>query len=224
MLNHSSSNLFTSADTAFRLGTNTLLLKGFIAPYQSTLITALTQVTQQAPFRHMVTRGGFKMSVAMSNCGGYGWISDRKGYRYSALDPINEKPWPNMPASFLELASNAATAAGFHNFMPDACLINRYEIGAKMALHQDQDEQNFTQPIVSVSLGIPATFLLGGSNRADKTERVLLEHGDVLVWGGVDRLRFHGVLPIKKPQNYLYGNQSMEFNNHRINLTFRRAY
>ena len=216
MLKSLSSDLFSAEHTVLVLGANTMLLKGFVTPYQPTLTEALTAITQQAPFRNMVTRGGFKMSVAMSNCGDYGWISDRKGYRYSALDPLNAKPWPSMPPSFLELASNAAATAGFNNFVPDACLINRYEVGAKMALHQDQDEQDFNQPIVSVSLGVAATFLFGGITRTDKTQRVLLEHGDVLVWGGVDRLRFHGVLPIKKSQHPLFAN-------HRINLTFRRA-
>lgn len=216
MLKPITSDLFSAQPTILSLGANTILLKSFVKPYESTLIKALTKIIKQAPLRNMVTRGGFKMSVAMSNCGNYGWISDRKGYRYSNLDPLNAKPWPTMPSGFLALAADAATAAGFNDFIPDACLINRYEIGAKMALHQDQDEQDFSQPIVSVSLGIPTTFLFGGLARTDKTQRVLLEHGDVLVWGGVDRLRFHGVLPVKNSQHPL-------FNNQRINLTFRRA-
>jgi len=216
MLKPLSSDLFSAEHTLLSLGVNTMLLKGFVMPYEPTFNKALTDTIQQAPFRSMVTRGGFKMSVAMSNCGDYGWISDRKGYRYSALDPLNDKPWPSMPSSFFALASNAAATAGFSNFVPDGCLINRYEIGAKMALHQDLDEQDFNQPIVSVSLGIAATFLFGGLTRTDKTQRFLLEHGDVLVWGGVDRLKFHGVLPVKNSQHSLLGN-------HRINLTFRRA-
>lgn len=216
MLNPTTSDLFNNEPTLLLLGARTLLLKRFATLHAPILSTALALITQQAPFRNMLTRGGFKMSVAMTNCGDYGWISDRKGYRYSLIDPISQKPWPTMPAEFLALANCAATTAGFNNFVPDVCLINRYEIGAKMALHQDQDEQDFSQPIVSVSLGLPATFLLGGLTRTDKTQRVLLEHGDVLVWGGVDRLRFHGVLPIKNPPQTLSAN-------HRINLTFRRA-
>lgn len=199
------------------IGQDSYLLHHFATAYQEKLLPALKSVITAAPFRHMVTRGGFKMSVGMTNCSHYGWVSDRKGYRYSPLDPLTEAPWPKMPEVFYELAHHAAYTAGFAHFNPDACLINRYEIGAKMALHQDQDEQDFSQPIVSVSLGIPATFLFGGLTRIDKTQRVLLEHGDVLVWGGVDRLRFHGVLPIKKSHHPI-------LLDNRINLTFRRAF
>jgi len=164
----------------------------------------------------MVTPGGYRMSVAMTNCGSLGWVSDRSGYRYDSRDPETGQPWPAMPAVLLRLAQAAAKEAGFPDFLPDACLINRYEAGAKLALHQDKDERNFAAPIVSVSLGIPATFLFGGVQRADTTLRVPLVHGDVVVWGGPARLRYHGVLPLK-PGNH------PAFGAHRVNLTFRKA-
>lgn len=192
------------------------LLKGFTLLHQADLLADLLQITQVAPFRHMLTPGGFTMSVAMTNCGELGWVTDRKGYRYSAHDPLDSKPWPAMPASLKQLAQQAASEAGFANFVPDACLINQYKIGARMTLHQDKDEQDFSQPIVSVSLGLPATFQFGGFERADKVTKCLLEHGDVVVWGGESRLRFHGVLPLKAGHHSALG----EF---RINLTFRKA-
>ena len=156
------------------------------------------------------------MSVAMTNCGSLGWVTDRKGYRYDSIDPESGKRWPAMPEAFLNLAIHAAREAGFPNFQPDACLVNRYELGTKLSLHQDKDEKDFTQPIVSVSLGIPAMFLFGGIRRADKTERIALHHGDVVVWGGTARLRYHGVAPLKDAVHPLLGNT-------RINLTFRKA-
>jgi alkylated DNA repair protein (DNA oxidative demethylase) len=164
----------------------------------------------------MVTPGGFRMSVAMTNCGGLGWVTDRKGYRYSAIDPESGRAWPAMPSSFRELAESAAAAAGFAGFTPDACLINRYSPGAKMTLHQDKDERDFSQPLVSVSLGLPAVFLFGGLSRKDKVERVSLSHGDVVVWGGAARLFYHGVMPVKEGVHPLTGA-------YRLNLTFRRA-
>jgi alkylated DNA repair protein (DNA oxidative demethylase) len=165
----------------------------------------------------MLTPGGQQMSVAMTNCGPAGWVTDRRGYRYQALDPDTGRPWPRMPAVFAELARQAASVAGYVEFEPDACLINRYVPGARMSLHQDKDERNFNEPIVSVSLGLPATFLLGGLRRADKAQRIPLSHGDVVVWGGPARLRFHGVLPIKPGLNDILGAE-------RMNLTFRKAY
>jgi DNA oxidative demethylase len=180
------------------------------------LWTAVQAVAAEAPFRHMVTPGGFTMSVAMTNCGALGWVTDRSGYRYSPTDPQTNLPWPAMPASFLNLASTAAQQAGFSNFVPDACLINRYEPGAKMSPHQDKDEHDFAQPIVSVSLGLPAVFLFGGLKRTDKTARINLHHGDVVVWGGPARLRYHGILPIKPGEHPLTGR-------YRINLTLRAA-
>jgi alkylated DNA repair protein (DNA oxidative demethylase) len=192
------------------------LLRGFAAPNDRELLADLASVVAAAPFRHMTTPGGFRMSVAMTNCGTLGWVTDRSGYRYTHDDPERGVPWPEMPASFLRLAADAAASAGFEGFVPDACLVNRYEPGAKMSLHQDKDEQDFTAPIVSVSLGLPATFLFGGDARSDKPKRVPLVHGDIVVWGAASRLRYHGVAPLKEVHHALVGN-------HRINLTFRKA-
>jgi alkylated DNA repair protein (DNA oxidative demethylase) len=192
------------------------VLHGFALRDETALLKALHEVTAKAPFRHMVTPGGFRMSVAMTNCGSLGWVTDRTGYRYDAIDPESGQPWPAMPAPFLKLAQDAAAEAGFAEFVPDACLLNRYQAEAKLSLHQDKDERDFTAPIVSVSLGIPAVFLFGGMNRADKTKRVPVEHGDVIVWGGPARLRYHGVLPLQEGQHSLLGE-------YRVNLTFRKA-
>lgn len=193
-----------------------VLLHGFALEHQGGILAALDQITARAPLRHMVTPGGFRMSVAMSNCGDYGWVTDRSGYRYAALDHDSGLPWPAMPPELLALAQEAAASAGFANFVPDACLINCYQKGARMALHQDKDERDFGQPIVSLSFGLPAVFLFGGLQRADKPLRVLLEHGDAVVWGGPARLRYHGVMPLKEGWHPLLGAQ-------RINLTFRKA-
>jgi alkylated DNA repair protein (DNA oxidative demethylase) len=193
-----------------------VLLRGFARPRESELIASLCEIEAQAPFRHMQTPGGHAMSVAMTNCGGLGWVTDPSGYRYDADDPLSGKPWPAMPAVFFELATLAAGRAGFPGFSPDACLVNRYEPGARMSLHQDRDEQDFESPIVSVSLGLPAIFLFGGLKRSDKPVRYRLEHGDVVVWGGPSRLFFHGVAPLADGEHGLLGRQ-------RINLTFRRA-
>lgn len=206
-------------DDEFReewIGAASVVLRGFALSCESILHTDLYNVISAAPFRHMITPNGYTMSVAMTNCGSYGWVSDRHGYRYDTNDPLTGIPWPEIPESFLKLASSAAATAGFKNFVPDVCLVNRYEPGAKLSLHQDKDELDFEQPIVSVSLGVPATFLFGGLKRKDTPERILLEHGDVVVWGGIDRLRYHGVLPLKETQHPFAGNQ-------RINLTFRKA-
>lgn len=193
-----------------------ILLRGFALPYLGEMLPALDAIVLAAPLRHMATPGGLRMSVAMSNCGPLGWVTDGRGYRYARRDPDSGLPWPPMPPVFLRLAQQAALAAGYPGFAPDACLVNRYAPGARMALHQDRDECDFNAPIVSVSLGLPATFLFGGAERADKAARVTLLHGDVVVWGGVDRLRFHGVAPLKEGVHALLGAQ-------RINLTFRKA-
>jgi DNA oxidative demethylase len=193
-----------------------LLLRGLAKPVEAELIADLRAIVQQAPFRHMVTPGGHPMSVAMTNCGSFGWVTDRTGYRYDANDPESAKPWPVMPPSFCQLARQAAQEAGFAAFSPDACLINRYAPGAKMSLHQDRDEDDFGAPIVSVSLGLPAIFLFGGLKRSDKPRRFRLEHGDVVVWGGPARLVFHGIAPLADGEHALLGRQ-------RINLTFRKA-
>jgi alkylated DNA repair protein (DNA oxidative demethylase) len=193
-----------------------MLLRGFAGPIESELIALLRDVAAQAPFRHMVTPGGHQMSVAMTNCGNAGWITDRTGYRYGASDPETGKPWPAMPPLLHDLAGRAADRAGFPGFSPDVCLINRYVPGARMSLHQDRDELDFGAPIVSVSLGLPATFMFGGLKRSDKARRYRLEHGDVAVWGGPARLVFHGVAPLADGEHPLTGRQ-------RINLTFRKV-
>lgn len=179
-------------------------------------MAAIEAIENSAPFRHMVTPGGFVMSVALTNCGALGWTSDRRGYRYTRVDPASGKAWPPMPAALMELARDAAAAAGFAGFQPDACLVNRYAPGARLTLHQDRNERDFTAPIVSVSLGMTATFLFGGLRRAEPTAKIPLYHGDVAVWGGEDRLRFHGVAPLKGDAHALLGDK-------RINLTFRKA-
>jgi alkylated DNA repair protein (DNA oxidative demethylase) len=193
-----------------------VLLRGFAKPFEADLIAALRDVVEQAPFRHMVTPGGHQMSVAMTNCGSAGWVTDRSGYRYDANDPEAGRPWPAMPPSFRELAGQAADRAGFGGFSPDACLVNRYQPGARMSLHQDKDEHDFGAPIVSVSLGLPAVFLFGGLKRSDRPRRFRLQHGDVVVWGGPARLVFHGVAPLADGEHAVMGRQ-------RINLTFRKA-
>lgn len=198
------------------LGPASFVLRGFALADAPALLAAVEAIAQQAPFRHMVTPGGFEMSVALTNSGTLGWTSDRHGYRYATQDPLSNQPWPPLPDVFLRLARDAAAVAGFPGFTPDACLINRYVPGARLSLHQDRDEQDYGAPIVSVSLGMPAIFLFGGHKRTDKTQRVPLFHGDVVVWGGPDRLRYHGVAPLKEHAHPLLGAQ-------RINLTFRKA-
>ncbi len=193
-----------------------VLLRAFARRLEGELIAALRELVEQAPFRHMVTPGGHQMSVAMTNCGSLGWVTDRTGYRYDRIDPNSGKPWPDMPQPFRELARRAATEAGFDGFSPDACLVNRYLPGARMSLHQDKDEGDFDAPIVSVSLGLPAIFLFGGLTRSDKTRRFRLSHGDIVVWGGPARLVYHGVAPLADGEHALLGRQ-------RINLTFRKA-
>jgi len=193
-----------------------LWLGGFAREREHQLLATIASLSILAPFRRMSTPGGRRMSVAMSNCGAFGWVTDARGYRYQPDDPLSGRPWPPMPGEFAALAARAAAEAGHANFEPDACLVNRYEPGARMTLHQDVDERDFTQPIVSVSLGLPAVFLFGGAQRGDKAQRLPLVHGDVLVWGGPSRRCFHGVLPVKEGVHPLFGRC-------RINLTFRRA-
>jgi alkylated DNA repair protein (DNA oxidative demethylase) len=199
-----------------QIGEQSWLLRGFALGVIDQLLPALDMILAQAPLRHMMTPGGFSMSVGTSSCGELGWITDRSGYRYSSVDPLSGLPWPRMPAVFADLAHAAATDAGFADFDADSCLINRYVPGAKMSLHQDKDEKAYSAPIVSLSLGLPAMFLFGGFKRGDKQQKIPLLHGDMVVWGGVDRLRFHGVLPIKQGRHPRLGEQ-------RLNLTFRVA-
>lgn len=198
------------------LGEGAVVLRRFALDRDRALLAAVEEIAAAAPFRHMVTPGGFHMSVAMTNCGALGWVSDASGYRYDARDPDSGQPWPALPPAFLALAGEAAAAAGFADFVPDACLINRYDPGARLTPHQDRNERDFRQPIVSVSLGLPAVFQFGGLRRNDRPARIPLAHGDVVVWGGPARLRYHGVLALKDGVHPLAGP-------HRINLTFRKA-
>ena len=191
-------------------------LPGFALGQAAAMLEAIEAVTEEAALRRMQVPGGGTMSVAMSNCGRAGWVTDLSGYRYSETDPLTGRPWPAMPAVILQMAERAAAAAGFPDFEPDACLINRYEPGARMGLHQDRDEKDRAQPIVSLSFGLPATFLFGGAKRADPQVRLMLEHGDAVVWGGPARLYYHGIAPLKDGTHSVMGRQ-------RINLTLRRA-
>lgn len=208
-------NLFEDEPTQ-DLAPGAMLLRGFGLDHAPDLLAAIDAVRAQAPLRQMITPGGLTMKVAMSNCGPLGWVSDRRGYRYQPTDPLSGQPWPQMPAPFAELAEAAARRAGFAGFLPDACLINRYVPGTRLSLHQDRDERDHGHPIVSVSLGLPAVFLFGGLQRSDKTLRVPLVHGDVAVWGGPARLRFHGVAPLAAATP---GAPWAE----RFNITLRRA-
>lgn len=190
-------------------------LTGFAEPVEP-LVREVLRIAGRSPFRGMSTPGGHIMSVTTTSCGAAGWVSDRQGYRYARHDPATGEPWPAIPAAFMALAVAAAAKAGHANFAPDACLINRYAPGAHMSLHQDRNERDFSQPIVSVSLGLPAVFLFGGLRRADRPKRLPLENGDVVVWGGPSRRVFHGVEPVREGNHPLTGGC-------RINLTFRKA-
>ena len=198
------------------LSPGAIVLRGFATARDAALKDDVARVAAGAPFRHLVTPGGFRMSVAMTNCGELGWISDRRGYRYDPVDPESGVRWPALPESFRALARDAAARAGYDNFVPDACLVNRYAPGARLSMHQDRDEKDLRAPIVSVSLGLRATFLWGGDERADKSRKLALRHGDVVVWGGASRLRFHGVLALQEGEHPFAGG-------HRINLTFRKV-
>ena len=212
-------DLFSTLDRARvdeELAAGAMRLSGFAAAEEEALLAALNAVIAQAAFRHMETPGGFRMSVAMSNCGTAGWVTDRSFYRYDRADPLSGQPWPAMPDAFRKLAVTAAAAAGFAGFAPDSCLINRYEPGARMSLHQDRNERDYSAPIVSVSLGLPADFLFGGMTRSDRYRRIPLFSGDVVVWGGPSRLVFHGVAPLAGGTHPLTGGL-------RYNLTFRKA-
>ncbi|WHZ20133.1 MAG: Alpha-ketoglutarate-dependent dioxygenase AlkB [Rhodanobacteraceae bacterium] len=192
------------------------VLHGFALETAEPLLAEIERISKASPFRHLVTPGGQTMSVAMTNCGAVGWFSDRRGYRYTETDPETGRPWPKMSGLFVQLARNAAREAGFDDYAPDVCLINRYEVGTRLTLHQDHDERDRRAPIVSVSLGLPATFLFGGLARREPQRRIPLEHGDVVVWGGPSRMRYHGVLPVKDSEHPLTGAR-------RFNLTFRVA-
>ena len=210
-------NLFDAqAPACETIAEGAVLLRGFATGVAPRLMDDLAKIVEGAPFRHMVTPGGFTMSVAMTNCGQAGWVSDLKGYRYDARDPGTGMAWPAMPASFRQLAVGAAREAGYEGFEPDACLINRYDPGARLTLHQDRNERDYTAPIVSVSLGLPAVFQFGGATRKERPRRIRLESGDIVVWGGATRLAYHGVASLKDGEHPLTGRC-------RINLTFRKA-
>jgi DNA oxidative demethylase len=198
------------------LGEGAMLLRGCVGDDEQALLADLRLIIKAAPFRHLITPGGHTMSVAMTNCGRVGWVSDSSGYRYDPLDPGSGENWPAMPPSLRNLAARAASEGGYENFTPDACLINRYKPGAKLSLHQDKDELDLGAPIVSVSLGLPATFLFGGLTRNAVQKRYRLTHGDVVVWGGPSRLAYHGVAPLPEGEHPVMGAQ-------RINLTFRKT-
>ncbi|OSI21560.1 alpha-ketoglutarate-dependent dioxygenase AlkB [Bradyrhizobium canariense] len=199
-----------------KIADGAVLLRGFVKPIESELIDAVRAIVAQSPFRRMTTPGGHLMSVAMTNCGERGWITDHTGYRYDPIDPRTGAPWPAMPPVLRDLARRAAEQGGFNGFAPDACLVNRYEPGTRLSLHQDKDELDYSAPIVSVSLGLPATFLFGGLARSDKPRRFRLVHGDVVAWGGPSRLAYHGVAPLADGEHALLGRK-------RVNLTFRRT-
>ena len=207
---------FMAEQSRLELAPGAVVLRGFARPIAAELLDDVSRIAGAAPFRHMTTPGGHCMSVAMTNCGPLGWITDERGYRYEGFDPQTGRAWPALPASFAQLAAASAAAAGYAGFAPDACLVNRYEPGARMTLHQDKDELDRTQPIVSVSLGLPMVFLFGGLRRTDPAQRTQLEHGDVVVWGGPSRLCYHGVLPLREGVHEATGRC-------RINLTLRRA-
>ena len=210
-------NLFENTDEqTLHIAEGATVLRRFALTNEAQLLADLNLLLSQSPPRRMVTPGGFNMSVAMTNCGKLGWVSDKKGYRYDALNPSTGEPWQAMPMSFMQLATQAAAVTGFANFVPDACLINQYQPATRMSLHQDKDEQDFTQPIVSVSLGCPATFLFGGLKRSDKPTKILLQHGDMVIWGGKSRLNYHGIMPLQ-------ANTHEAFGAYRYNLTFRKA-
>jgi alkylated DNA repair protein (DNA oxidative demethylase) len=207
----------SSPTTHERLEEGAVLLRGFATSQAGALLEDVARIEQAAPFRHLITPGGYSMSVGMTNCGRVGWVSDRTGYRYDPIDPDTGAPWPAMPPLFLDLAVRAALAAGFPGYDPDACLINRYAAGAKLGLHQDRDEKDAWAPIVSVSLGLPAAFLWGGKRRSDPVRRLRVENGDVVVWGGPARFVYHGIAPLKDGRHPLTGAA-------RINLTFRKVF
>jgi DNA oxidative demethylase len=209
-------SVLESAEAIEQIAEGAVVLRRFARDQAAALVAAIDEIAAVAPFRNMVTPGGFRMSVAMTNCGRAGWVTDRTGYRYEPADPMTGRPWPALPASFRRLAAGAAAAAGYPGFEPDACLMNLYEAGTRLSLHRDENERDLTAPIVSVSIGLPAVFLFGGHQRGDRPRRIGLESGDVVVWGGRLRLVYHGVAPLAEGEHPLTGRR-------RINLTFRKA-
>jgi len=203
-------------DKQVKLAEGAVWLRGFALPEADALWALVSAHLATHPPQQMMTPMGYPMSVKTTSLGDYGWVGNATGYGYARLNPVTNQPWPPIPTLLLSLAQRAANAAGYADYCPDTCLINLYQTGAKMGLHQDKDELDFTQPIVSVSLGVPATFLFGGAKRTDKTAKIPLTHGDVVVWGGASRRYFHGVNAVKLGQHPLLGAL-------RCNLTFRKA-
>lgn len=208
--------LFPEDRARIALGPGAVLLGGFALAVADTLIAQIEAMARDTPLRHMETRGGHRMSVAMFNCGALGWVSDRSGYRYDPVDPESGKRWPEMPRAFRDVARSAVDIAGYPRFTPDACLVNCYRPGTQLSLHRDQDERDRTAPIVSVSLGRPATFLWGGLARNDAQSRHTVLHGDVVVWGGPSRFVYHGVQRLQDGWHEATGAL-------RYNLTFRKV-
>ncbi len=208
--------LFADEKRTIQITPGAVLLEGYALDDAAEIFAAIKQIEAVSPFRRMLTPNGRYMSIGITSCGNMGWVSDKSGYRYETLDPETGKPWPQMPVLLSDIAIQAAKEVGYHGFAPDVCIINRYEPGTKLSLHQDGDEKDFSHPIISVSLGLPATFLFGGLERSDKTKKIPLHHGDVFVFGGESRLVYHGIAPLKDGEHPLLGSQ-------RINLTFRKA-
>lgn len=206
----------TSAPGIEALAADAVVLRAFALATADALWQHVLAVAARSPWRHMITPGGKPMAVETTNCGHLGWISDRRGYRYEAVDPLTGQAWPALPADIAQLAATASQAAGLPPLVPDACLINRYFAGVGMGLHQDRDEQDLSAPIVSVSLGLPARFRFGGPQRGGPTRSVLLHHGDVVAWGGISRLAFHAITPLRPGHHPLTGSC-------RVNLTLRKA-
>jgi DNA oxidative demethylase len=203
-------------DLQTALAPGALLMRGFGRGGDVDILQAVESVIAQAPLRHLQTPGGYTMSIQTTRCGSMGWVSEPGGYRYAASNPGTQQPWPAMPPCLLDFAVRAATEAGYPDFVPDSCMINQYLPGTKLGLHQDRDERDLRAPVVSLSLGLPAIFLFGGLQRAGKTQRYRLAHGDVVVWGGPSRLAFHGVLPVAEGDHALLGRR-------RVNVTFRKV-
>lgn len=209
-------DLFAEERRHIPLAPGAVLLGGLALEQAAILIAHIHELAALSPFRHMITPGGKTVSVAMLNTGSLGWVSDQRGYHYMPLDPLTGRRWPPLPHAFLTLAQKAAAMAGYENFLPDTCLVNRYTPGTRLTLHQDKDERDLNAPIISVSLGLPANFLWGGLQRCDKIKRHTLFHGDVVVWGSPSRLTFHGIAPLKEGRHPATGKV-------RYNLTFRKA-
>ncbi|MBM3816620.1 MAG: DNA oxidative demethylase AlkB [Actinobacteria bacterium] len=205
--------LFSATDSV-EVAPGVVLFRGAVESAAEALLSEIEQIVAVSPLRRVMTPMGKPMSVEMTNCGSVGWVSDRMGYRYESIDPVTNQPWPTMPALFADAATEFASLAGYRDFVPDVCLINRYSPGSKMGLHQDRDENDFSQPIVSVSLGLPITFKIGGQRRTDPTVSTKLQHGDVVVFGGPARLAFHGVGTLRRGTHPLTGAN-------RYNLTIR---